>query len=78
MRQIDLFSESELNKNEPANSVLADVMYSFQNNDRIIAIIDIGIMVNIQMILTYINGSFYNDDGKDIPTSMIYDFEYYT
>ena len=25
MRQIDLFSESELNKHEPANSVLADV-----------------------------------------------------
>lgn len=32
MRQIDLFSESELNKNKPANSVLADVIGRFSHD----------------------------------------------
>ena len=32
MRQIDLFSESELNKHESANSVLADVIGRFNHD----------------------------------------------
>ena len=31
MRQIDLFSESQLNKHEPANSVLVDIIRSSYN-----------------------------------------------
>ena len=68
----------KLNKNKKDTFILSGIRCSVKNGDKIVALVDNGILSKYQkIILTYYNGNFYTKNRDKIKSINIGNWKYY-